>query len=152
MQGLLAGWGVRIAIIAVIVVGGLVFRDRISGNAGELQVGDCFDEPTSAGIEVKDVQHHPCNEAHTAEVFFVGNHPAAAGTAVLTEDEYVSFLMSTCLPAFNDYTGTDVIAGGLYDFSAFYPVDSDWQSGDREFTCYAVLLNGGQMTASIKGQ
>ena len=42
-----------------------------SGNAGDLAVGDCFDAPTLEGQTVSDVQHHPCTEAHTGEVFAV---------------------------------------------------------------------------------
>ena len=34
------GWVIRIAIIAVIVIGGLIFRDRLSGSANDLKVGD----------------------------------------------------------------------------------------------------------------
>ena len=68
----MGGWIVRIGIVAVIAIGIFVFRDRLSSSAGDLAVGDCFDEPSIA-IEIKDVQHHPCNEAHTAEVIFVGD-------------------------------------------------------------------------------
>ena len=38
MRGFLAGWGVRIAIIAVIAAGAFLLRDRLSGNAGDLAV------------------------------------------------------------------------------------------------------------------
>ena len=37
MRGFLAGWGVRIAIIAVIAAGAFLLRDRLSGNAGDLE-------------------------------------------------------------------------------------------------------------------
>jgi hypothetical protein len=70
-----------VAIVAVIAVVGVVFRDRFGSNAGELVVGDCFDLPGAAGLTVSNVQHHPCNEAHTAEVFAAFNHPAAKGDA-----------------------------------------------------------------------
>jgi len=67
----MGSWGVRIAIIAIIIVGGFVLRDRLSSSAGDLKVGDCFDEPASGG-EISDVQHHPCTESHSAEVVFLG--------------------------------------------------------------------------------
>src|SRR5262245_10295127 len=61
---------VRFGIVAVIVLGGLLVRDFISGSPDALRVGDCIDTPTSdAGIS--DVQHHPCDQAHTGEVFGV---------------------------------------------------------------------------------
>ena len=70
------------AIVVVVAVVGVVFRDRITGNAGSLQVGDCFDLPADAvaatDATVGDVQHHPCTEAHGGEVFAVLTYPAAA--------------------------------------------------------------------------
>jgi hypothetical protein len=71
LRGLFSGWGIRLVVVGAIVVGGFLFRDRISGNAGDLQVGDCFDDPGTS--EISDVQHHPCTEAHTGEVIFIGN-------------------------------------------------------------------------------
>jgi hypothetical protein len=146
----LTGWGVRIAIIAIIAAGALIFRDRLTGNAGELKVGDCFDEPTTAETTIKDVQHHPCNEAHTAEVVFIGDHPAPAGAAVITEEDLGQFLRDTCAPAFNAYTGTDIFADETWDLRPFWPVDDRWKAGDREVTCYAVRVDGATMNTSIK--
>ena len=71
MSGFLSGWGVRLGIVAVIIIGGFILRDRLSSSAGDLKVGDCFDEPAS-GAEISEVQHHPCAESHTAEVVFIG--------------------------------------------------------------------------------
>ncbi|HEY7970691.1 MAG TPA: hypothetical protein VID95_11905, partial [Candidatus Limnocylindrales bacterium] len=64
-------WILRIGIIVLIVAGGFLLRDRLSSNAGDLKVGDCFDDPAGQ-TEIKDVQHHPCSEGHTAEVVFLG--------------------------------------------------------------------------------
>jgi hypothetical protein len=61
------GWIVRFALIGVVAVGALIFRDRLSGSAGELKVGDCFDVP-AVQTNIRDVQHHPCNESHTGVV------------------------------------------------------------------------------------
>ena len=65
------------AIVVIVLVVAFVFRDRLSGNAGDLAVGDCFDAPTLDGQTVSDVQHHPCTEPHTGEVFAVVTNPAA---------------------------------------------------------------------------
>ena len=62
MQWVPVGLGRPPGIVAVIIVGGFILRDRLSSNAGDLKVGDCFDEPAS-GAEISDVQHHPCTEA-----------------------------------------------------------------------------------------
>src|SRR5262245_10627607 len=61
----LARWAAAIAIATVAVAG-------CDANAGDLQVGECFDDPGSVE-EVSDVQRHPCTEEHSAEVFFVGS-------------------------------------------------------------------------------
>jgi len=63
-----------IGIIAIIAIGGYIFRDRLSSDAGGLKVGECFDDPAGA-TRITDVQHHPCTEAHNAEVVFLGELP-----------------------------------------------------------------------------
>jgi Septum formation len=150
VRGLLSGWGIRILVIAVVIVGGLILRDRLSSNAADLQVGDCFDQPKTASETIEDVQHHPCSEAHTAEVIFVGNHSAASGATPLTEAGILDFVGGACLPAFAAYTGIDLLADGTYDLGYIYPLDSDWNDGDREVTCYTYRVDGAAMTASLK--
>jgi hypothetical protein len=150
VRGLLSGWGIRILIIGVVIVGGLIFRDRLSSNAADLAVGDCFDQPKTATETIEDVQHHPCNEAHTAEVIFVGNHSAASGAAPLTESAILDFVGATCLPAFQSYTGIDLLADGSYDLGYIYPLDADWNKGEREVTCYTYKIDGSTMTAPLK--
>jgi hypothetical protein len=144
-----SGWVVRIAIIAVIIIGGLIFRDRLTGNAGDLKVGDCFDVPT-ATVDVKDVQHHPCTESHTGEVFAQVNHPAAKGTAPLTESQLIDFLSSSCAPLWLTYIGNEAANSQVFDIGAFYPRDSDWTDGDRGMTCYTYRIDGAAMTSSLK--
>jgi hypothetical protein len=143
------GWVIRIAIIAVIVIGGLIFRDRLTGNAGDLKVGDCFDVPT-ATVDVKDVQHHPCTESHTGEVFAVVTHPAAKGTAPLVESQLIDFLSSSCGPAWVSYIGQEAAGSSVFDIGAFYPRDQDWNDGDRSVTCYTYRVDDQPMTSSLK--
>jgi hypothetical protein len=144
------GWIIRIAIIAAIAGGAYLFRDRLSSNAGDLKVGDCFDQPTTATGTIKDVQHHPCTESHNSEVFFVGNHPAASGTPALTRDQILAFGASTCLPAYNAYTGTTLDAQGPIDFGVFYPLEAGWAKGERSMTCYLYRVDNAMTTTSLK--
>jgi hypothetical protein len=143
------GWVIRIAIIAVIIVGGLIFRDRLSGNASELQVGDCFDVPTT-NVDVKDVQHHPCSESHTGEVFALVTHPAAKGTAPLTENQLIDFLSASCGPKWITYVGQEAAANGVLDVGAFYPQAEAWNDGERSLTCYTYRVDKAPMTSSVK--
>jgi hypothetical protein len=138
---------VRIIIVAVIAVGGLIFRDRLSGGASDLKAGDCFDD--KAGTEIKDVQHHPCTEAHTAEVILVTKHNAAKGAAVPTSAELDAWATTTCVPAIINYVG----AGADFDslnYGIFYPRAADWSNGERQMICYVIRLDQGPMTKSLK--
>jgi hypothetical protein len=141
---------VIVAIIAVIAVVGVVFRDRFGSNAGELVVGDCFDLPGAAGLTVKNVQHHPCNEAHTAEVFAVFNHPAGKDDAFPGTTTLKSFATDGCAAPFATYVGTSmdetVLAVGY-----FRPTEEGWKDGDRAFTCYLSKDDSSTMTQSMKG-
>jgi hypothetical protein len=145
----LSGIGVRIAIVALIAVVGFLFRDRLTGNAGELKVGDCFDDPAETQ-DIGDVQHHPCTDAHTAEVFHVGPLPGGDDAAFPTEADLFAFASGSCVPAFESYTGTSIDASPALDFSMFYPTEEGWVDGDREATCYIVRVDGTAMTQSVR--
>jgi hypothetical protein len=136
--------GIRIGIIAVIVLGGLIFRDRLSGSAGELKVGDCFDDTT--GVEVSEVQHHPCNEVHNAEVVLVGDYPAAKG-APYPRDNFDSY-GNTCGSAALAYSGSSAAANLIYSF--YYPLEEDWSKGERKMICYITTENQATLTKSMK--
>ena len=142
------GWVVRIAIIAVIAIGGFIFQDRLSSNAGDLAVGHCFDEP-AAVEEVTDVQRHPCNEAHTSEVIFVGD--LLGSTEVYPSDEELgAYFDANCVPAFNAYTGRDYQSDTELDIGSFIPTEEGWKDGDREMTCYAIRVDGAATSQSVK--
>ena len=139
----------RIAIVAVFIVGGLIFRDRLGGSPAELKVGDCFDVPTKAGETVNDVQHHPCTETHTAEVILLTKHPAAKGVPEPTNAALTSYLIDTCGGALSGYVGGDT---DKFDLGAFYPTSEDWKNGDRGVTCYMTMLDESAMTVSFRSK
>lgn len=143
MQGLV----LRVGAIAVIVVGALVFRNYLSGSAGDLRVGDCFDQPTTLET-VDDVQHHPCTDPHTAEIFFVGDHPSS--DTYPTIDAFDSFVYDNCVPAFERYTGRDWETDIELDMAYFYPTSEGWPEGDHEISCYVIRIDSGTMNTSMK--
>lgn len=149
MSRLAGNIGVRIAVVGLFVVGGFLFRDRLSSNANDLRVGDCFEEPTAMEV-VEDVQHRPCAEAHDSEVIFVGQHSAAKGAAVPTDDEYRTYVGEQCLPAFAAYTGFDLMSQETIDIGYFVPADNSWRDGDRKIICYAARTDGTSMSQSVK--
>jgi Septum formation len=142
-----SSWVIRIGIVAAIVIGGFVLRDRLSSNAGELKVGDCFDDPGSVA-EVSDVQHHPCSEAHTGEVIFVGDM-TGDNSSYPSDDTILTFVSASCLPAFTSYTGK-AYDGQVLDVGYLHPTKDGWGGGDRGVICYAYNIDGSTQTGSLK--
>jgi hypothetical protein len=140
----------RVGIVALIIVGGLVLRPFLSGSAGDLKVSDCFDPPAADTETVSDVQHQPCDQDHGAEVFFVGDYPGSGSDPYPTDDEMLTYLTSTCLPAYSTYTGTDFSAQDVFDVGWFQPTADGWKSGDQSVICYAYRLDEEKFKGSIK--
>ena len=142
---------IRLAIVGVFVIGGIaavVFRDRLSSDAGTLAVGECFDNPVGTE-EIQDVQHHPCTEAHTAEVVFLGKLPDGNGsypTSAAVQD----WIRTNCVPAWNAYTGKDITSQAVLDLGWYQPTTDGWGGGDRSMICYAIRVDEAPMTSSVK--
>lgn len=138
-------------VIVVAVVGGFVlFRDRLSGSADALNVGDCFDVP-SGETTVSDVQRHPCNEPHTAEVVGQGDFQTTGGdTSYPGLTAFREFAGELCVTSFETYTGRNADTEEEFTLGWFYPIEQGWTSGDREVTCYATRLDETPFTGSLK--
>ena len=141
------GWGLRIGVVTAIAVGALVFRDRMTGDASDLRVGDCFDEPASLE-EITDIQHRPCREQHDGEVIFVGDHPDKA--AYPDDSTFEQFALDRCVPAFESYVGRDYETDTEFDFGFFYPGEEAWYANDHEIACYVYRLDEQPLTQSVK--
>lgn len=140
------GIALRVGLVGAIGVGGLVLRDRLTGAATDLKVGDCFDEP--AGVtEVSEVQHQPCTDAHDAEVIYVANYTGDSYPVISGFDDYV---VDNCIPAFQTYVGRSFDEATELDLSYFFPTLDGWGKGDREITCYLVNVDSSKLTRSMK--
>ncbi len=150
MVALLRRFGLWIAIGAFAVVG-YFFRDFLSGNVGDLKVGDCFDVPGNAtvGSTVKDVQHHPCTDVHGAEVVFIGS-VTGANDSYPGDDAFKSFAKAQCVPAYATYTGRDFDADSTYDMSYMSPTTSGWAKGDHAVVCYAIRIDSAPIKGTVK--
>ncbi len=142
-------WLIRLGILAVVLGGGYLFRDRLSSSPTQLAVGDCFDVP-AVKTAVKDVQHHPCTESHTGEVFALVTHPAAKGAPPPTQSAMLDYLVNACGPLWINYVGPVAAGVGNLDAGAFYPPDKGWNDGDRGITCYVYRVDRAPMTSSAK--
>ena len=144
-----------VPIIALIVVVGVIagayflFRDQLSGDVGDLRVGDCFDEPAN-DTSISDVQHRPCNQAHDAEVFLLVTDPAANGASYPGADHFRQIARDQCLPASSTYIGVDVNSRTDLDVGYFYPTSSSWSNKDRGVTCYLYNIDSQKLTTSLK--
>jgi Septum formation len=141
-------WIVRIGILAVILAGGYLFRDRLSSDAGDLKPGDCFDDPPGV-TRITDVQHHPCTEAHTAEVVFLGSLPDGDKTFPTTTAVH-EWVRANCIPAWSTYTGKDFESELVLALGFYQPSPESWGSGDRKVVCYASREDLAPMTTSVR--
>jgi hypothetical protein len=144
------GWIIRIAIIAAVVIGGFVLRDRLSSNAGDLAVGDCFDEPTASAETIEDVQHQPCTEAHDNEVMVVTEHPAEKGAAYPSDADIETFVDEKCVSVYQSYSGRDPSTESEIGLAWYVPTDEGWKDGTRKIICYLYRNDGSKMTAPLK--
>ncbi|MBF8289447.1 MAG: hypothetical protein HW391_415 [Chloroflexi bacterium] len=146
MRGLVT----RIGIVALVVVGGFILRPFITGNAGQLSVGDCFDPPASTVETVEDVQHHPCTDEHGAEVFFVGDYPGSKSDPYPTDDEMLAWLTEKCIPAAESYTGKASTLTPDLDIGWFQPTEDGWKGDDQGVICYLYRLDETMFKGSLK--
>ena len=138
-----------LVIVAVIVVAFIVFRDRLPGAASDLNVGECFDQPSTTD-DISEVPRQPCNEPHDAEVFLNVDHPAADGEAYPISMTMDRFVQEQCTPAFDTSTGREFETATDYDIGYLQPSRDGWNEGDREITCYVVRSDDAKMTASVR--
>jgi hypothetical protein len=137
--------------IGVFALGGYLFRDFLSGNVGDLKVGDCVDLPgLTQDTIVKEVQHHPCGDLHHAEVFLVEVVPTGANGAYPGDDGFDSFVQSRCVPAFNTYTGLDYDSDPTYDIQPLQPTPEGWTKGDHIINCLLVRVDGATFKGSVR--
>jgi hypothetical protein len=146
---------VTVVIIGALLVGGFLFRDRISGSAGDIQVGDCFMLPAASESQsesqvVEEVDHRPCTEAHDAEAFFVGDLEGAADATFPEASLVEDFVDAQCVPAFQAYTGSEFFSQAPLDAGYFSPTAESWRLADRAVMCYLTPVSG-TTTQSYKG-
>ncbi len=141
---------IRLVLVAAFLGGGLLVRDFMTGNAGEVRAGDCIDFPTGQET-IKDVQHHPCDQAHAAEVFAVFDYPAARDAAYPDEAAFDDAAFTRCVAEFAAYTGTAFDDRADLDITYMFPTRDGWTKGaDRSMDCLLVRLDGAALTASMR--
>jgi hypothetical protein len=110
-----------------------------------LDVGDCFDVPTSATIA--SIPTRPCTEPHGGEVFHVFD-VSGTSSSYPSDDAWGGLIYPVCDPAFLAYTGTGVENRTDIDYTYFVPTADRWAAGERRVTCFIKSLDGAPMRHS----
>lgn len=143
----LLGLGVLVVLIGGGALVAFVFRDRLSSNASDINIGECVETPALG--EFTDLQHRPCTEPHDGEIFLKANYPDQA--TLPSDPEFQTFFKNTCLgSAFTTYTGVSYDASQDIDAGYFTPTAKSWPDGDREVICYLTPAAGGTISKSYK--
>lgn len=133
-----AGRAWAIVLFALVAVVGCE-----AGGPSALQVGDCLDPPAFVG-DIADLRPKPCSEAHGGEVFLAEDLPAA--DAYPSEDVIEEFVTDRCIPAYEAYTGVDLMTQDDMDVGWLPPSEADWEAGRRRIVCFATPYEQGKQT------
>jgi hypothetical protein len=125
----------------------------------QLQTGDCL---TGANMELnssnpwpKLTSAVPCDQPHTAEVFFADNNFWPKNTSYPGSSAIAKSGNAACNSAFRSYVGIE-FSKSIYTWTNIIPDASTWPSGDRGLHCIAYDATPGQpsgatIAGSIKG-
>ena len=113
-------------------------------DSADLKVGQCTKIGDATSVMLVPVV--PCLQAHTEEVFGIGQ----ATESTFSQSSVVSQAEDICLDAFRSYVGTD-IANTALTFSYIFPTAETWASGERTITCLLQQSGGAPTTGSYRG-
>ena len=130
------------------LIAGLIIHSRYSTSSSpstdltiyQLQTGDCLQGSDLANFNQWNGPFIavPCNQPHTAEVFFAGNawprSLAYPGDQAVYDDGY-----ARCLTAFSAYDGIDN-SSSEFGVMSSTPDSNTWPGGDRWLACFATML------------
>jgi len=137
-----AVWSRRfVGLAAAVATAGLASCGTVG--PATLQVGDCLDPPAFVG-DIAELRPKPCAEPHGGEVFLVDELPA--GSAYPSAAEIRAFITDRCIPAYETYTGVDLMTQDDMDVGWLPPTEEDWAAGQRRIVCYAVPYEQGRQT------
>lgn len=115
------------------------------------EVGECLrmsdlEGNTNTSGEIEELPTVDCSEEHDAEVIHNFDLPDGDWPGDAAIDEAIE---RECLPAFDDYIGSDYWESSL-DISIITPLPESWEAGDRQVTCIAFTMDGSTVTESFR--
>lgn len=110
----------------------------------ELAIGDCVEGPTTPDVATMPLVE--CASPHDAEVVHTAMLPGEARPA---DDELTALAQEVCLPAFEDYVGSEYATSEL-EVVPVVPTAEGWAAGDRGLTCLARAKAGGPLETTVR--
>jgi hypothetical protein len=141
---------IGLIVAGAVGVGGFFLRDFTSGDVTDLKAGDCFDMPSVAVDVISEVQHHPCNESHTAEIVGVVDYPSADGGSYPGREGLRAYATNRCVAFFVAYTGRDPFTDPDLTVGWMLPTEDGWDGGDHAISCHLFRVDEGPMTQSYR--
>lgn len=135
-----------IALVATVAIS----ASGCGSDAGDLAVGDCFDQLITSAEKVQDVKQQPCNDAHGNEVMLITDYPAAKDAAFPSDADMETFVDEKCVSAYQSYTGRDPTTESEIGLDWYAPTAKAWAEGARKVVCYLFRNDGTKMTAPLK--
>jgi hypothetical protein len=114
-----------------------------------LEIGDCFDVPSSAiseePVEVASVGAIPCTDAHDNQVAAKFNLTGSdwPGVETVQMDSALG-----CVDRFEGITGEAYETSAL-DIFPIYPTEQSWEAGDREVICSLYNFDGSKLSVDL---
>ena len=114
-----------------------------TGNAFDLETGQCLDEPESD--EVVNVEVVECADPHDLEIYQVSD----LADQDFDEAAIDSQSFDVCLENFDGFIGTPYLDS---EFEIYYliPSEESWAEGDREVVCAVYDLTNDKTSGSAK--
>lgn len=133
-------------IVALVLVIGTLSISACSDTVLKLDVGTCFDDPSSFE-QVLDVPVIDCDKPHDNEVIANQN---LSGSDFPGSSQIENRANQICYDSFADYVGISY-EESIYDIGWLSPTEETWAVGDREVICFAYDIELTKVTGSING-
>jgi hypothetical protein len=149
-----AMWTIGIVLAVILAITTSAKRDTGGSvteggsiSATALQVGDCVNGLRNS-TNLSSLPGVPCTLPHEGEVFAVFDLPAGDYPGSAAVDDQVSRECNDRLTAYSPSAGSDPDVG----LFSVYPLEQNWNRGDRQVVCLATAAGGNTATGSIKGK
>ena len=122
----------------------------------ELEVGDCFDDPSiaaGAAAEVLEVTAvADCATPHDGEVYAIVDVAAGPDDPYPAPEALEATVEAECMAGFETFVGVPWVLSPTLDIYAYRPTERSWtDDGDRAIVCAVVRLDRTKITGTTQG-